>query len=409
MSHEQFIALRYLRSKRQMRFINIIMLVSVIGITVGVAALIIVLSVFNGFNSVVTHVLVGFDPHIRIEASRGRAFGMSETLERQLRDDPRIVASAPYVSSKALLMTSRVNRVVLVKGVIDSTIGEVSGVKQSIVLGNLSFQDSPDLGGIVLGLTLADRMGATVGSELTVVSPVGVDAMVTQLAQPLMRRCRVVGIYDSRNKDYDAHYAFVSLETARQLFQMPQQVSGVEVRLRSIDDAEALQHKLEPMLGDGYRVSTWYDLHRDLYSVMKVERWTAYIILCLIVGVATFNVLGSLTMGVVEKRRDIGILKALGATRNSIIRVFMFEGVLVGAIGTVLGVVLGLLVCYLQIQYHLFPLDPTVYIIPAIPVEVRWTDFVAVGLASMILCTLASLYPARRAAQLFPVEAIRWE
>lgn len=409
MGYERFIARRYLRSKRQMRFINIIMLVSVIGITVGVGALIVVLSVFNGFNSVVTQVLVGFDPHLRIEAARGRAFIPGEPLNRQLQDDPRIVASAPYVASKALLMTSRVNRVVLVKGVVDSTIGNVSGLKQSIVLGSLAFHDTPDMGGIVLGLTLADRLGATVGSELTVVSPVGVEAMLTRFAQPLTRRCRVVGIYDSRNKDYDAHYAFVSIESARQLFQLPQQVSGFEIRLRSISEAEDVQRKLQPLLGEAYRVSTWYDLHRDLYSVMRIERWTAYIILCLIVGVATFNVLGSLTMGVVEKRRDIGILKALGATRKSIIRVFIFEGILVGALGTVLGTALGLLVCYLQIQYHLFPLDPSVYIIPAIPVEIRWTDFVAVGSASMLLCAIAALYPARRAALLLPVEAIRWE
>jgi lipoprotein-releasing system permease protein len=135
----------------------------------------------------------------------------------------------------------------------------------------------------------------------------------------------------------------------------------------------------------------------------------AYIILCLIVCVATFNVLGSLTMGVVEKRRDIGILKALGATRQTILRIFMFEGILVGVLGTVLGIGLGLGVCVLQIEYHLFPLDPSVYIIPAIPVEVRWTDFVSVGLASMALATVASLYPALRAARLLPVEAIRWE
>ena len=142
---------------------------------------------------------------------------------------------------------------------------------------------------------------------------------------------------------------------------------------------------------------------------MRIERWTAYIILCLIVGVATFNVLGSLTMGIIEKRRDIGILKALGATRTSIIRIFMFEGILVGLLGTAAGVLIGVVVCLLQIRYSLFPLDPTVYIIPAIPVELRWTDFVAVVLASMTLSTLASLYPARRAARLLPVDSIRWE
>ncbi len=409
MRYEAFIARRYLRSKRQLRFINIIMLVSVIGITVGVAALIIVLSVFNGFNSVVTEVLVGFDPHLRIEAARGKAFEVPPTLLQQLRDDPRVAASSPFIASKALLITPKVSRVVLVRGVNDSTVGDVSGVRKSTLLGKFALQETAGSASIVLGLTLADRMGTTVGSELTVVSPVGVDVMMTQFGQPLTRKCTVAGIYDSNNKDYDAHYAYISLDAARRLFQIPTGVSGIEVRLHSIDDAEAVQRKLRPILGPDFTVSTWYDLHRDLYSVMKIERWSAYIILCLIVGVATFNVLGSLTMGVIEKRRDIGVLKAIGATRRSITRLFMFEGILVGLLGTLMGACIGLVVCWLQISYRLFPLDPTVYIIPALPVEVRWTDFVAVSLASMLLCTLASLYPARRAARLLPVEAIRWE
>jgi lipoprotein-releasing system permease protein len=409
MGYEQIIARRYLRSKRQLRFINIIMLVSIVGITVGVAALIIVLSVFNGFNSVVTQVLVNFDPHLRIEAAAGSSFVPDNRLARALEDDPRVAAHTPYVASKALLVTPRLSRVVLVKGVDDATVGGVSGVKDATILGRFQFDDADSAGGIVLGLTLADRLGMTVGADLTVISPIGVDALAMKTGEPLMRAVVVRGIYDSNNKDYDAHYAFVSLANARRLFGLADGVSGIEVRLHNIEDAEPVQHALQALLGPECKVSTWYDLHRDLYSVMKIERWMAYIILCLIVGVATFNVLGSLTMGVIEKRRDIGILKALGASQASITRLFMFEGILVGTIGTVVGALLGLLVCYLQIEYQLFPLDPSVYIIPAIPVEVRWTDFVAVSLASMLLSTAASLYPARRAAQLLPVEAIRWE
>ena len=409
MGYERFIARRYLRSKREMRFINIIMLVSVIGITVGVAALVIVLSVFNGFNSVVTDVLVGFDPHIRIEPASGKSMPLTDSLAALLASDPRIIGSSPFITSKALLMTPTVNKVVSVKGVNDSLIGSVSGVASSTVLGAFSFNDTPARIGIVLGMTLADRLGATVGSELTLVSPVGVDAMLLQVGQPLMRKCTVVGIYDSRNKDYDAHYAYISLAAARELFRYKNAVSGMELRLRHLSESEDVQRTLAARLGGGYRVMTWYDLHKDLYSVMKIERWSAYIILCLIVGVATFNVLGSLTMGVVEKRRDIGILKALGATRSSITRVFMFEGILVGLLGTVAGLLIGYTVCLLQIHYALFPLDTTVYIIPAIPVEFRWSDFIAVTLASMALSMLASLYPARKAALLLPVEAIRWE
>ncbi len=313
------------------------------------------------------------------------------------------------MANKALLVAGSMNRVVLVKGVDDSLVEGVAGVKQRTVLGAFAFKDTPEKAGTVLGLGLADRLGTTVGADLTILSPVGVDAMVVQFGQPVMRECTVVGVYDSNNKDYDAHYAYVSLATARALFDMGDAVSGVEMRLHSISDADGVKADLQRALGPSYRVSTWYDLHRDLYSVMKIERWTAYIILCLIVGVATFNVLGSLTMGVIEKRRDIGILKALGATSTSIMRVFMFEGVLVGTIGTLIGTGIGILVCYLQIHYQLFPLDPTVYIIPAIPVEVRWSDFGAVALASMVLSILASLYPARRAAGMLPVQAIRWE
>jgi len=409
MGYERFIAQRYLRSKRQLRFINIIMMVSVTGITVGVAALVIVLSVFNGFNSVVTNVLVGFDPHIRIEAARGKGIQVTDSLLQAIRSDGRIAAAAPYIASKALLMTAHVNRVVLVKGVVDSTIDQVSGVKKRTVLGKFDLRGTPESGGVVLGLALADRLGTMVGSELTIVSPVGVDAMMTQFGEPLSRRCTVTGIYDSNNKDYDAHYAYIALDAARQLFQYGNAFSGIEIRLHDLADADNVKRSLQSALGDAMTVRTWYDLHRDLYSVMMIERWTAYIILCLIVGVATFNVLGSLTMGIIEKRRDIGVLKALGATRTSIVRIFMFEGLLVGTIGTLAGVLIGVAVCLLQIRYSLFPLDPTVYIIPAIPVELRWTDFVAVVLASMTLSTLASLHPARRAARLLPVDAIRWE
>jgi lipoprotein-releasing system permease protein len=409
MRFEHLIAKRYLRSRRQLRFINIIMLVSVIGITVGVAALIIVLSVFNGFSGVVTQVLVGFDPHVRVEAAKSGGIQMSDSLLRIVSSDERIVGVSPFVESKALLVARNLNRVVYIRGVVDSLAGKVSGVARSTVLGEFRFHDAGQRGGIVLGLALADRLGATVGSEVTVISPVGVDAMLMQFGQPLMRKCTVVGIFDSNNKDYDLHYAYVSLETAQYLFQYKGKVGGIELRLTSIQDAEPVKTHLAGVLGNAFSVSTWYDLHKDLYSVMKIERWSAYLILCLIVGVATFNVLGSLTMGVIEKKRDIGILKSIGATKGSITRIFMFEGLLVGFIGTGLGLIIGLLVCFLQMEYGLFPLDPNVYIIPAIPVEIHLIDIVAVTAASMVLCTLASLYPARRAARLMPVAAIRWE
>jgi len=252
-------------------------------------------------------------------------------------------------------------------------------------------------------------MGAVIGDTVSVVSLAGSEVALLQLGQPLIRRFHVVGIYESNNKDYDSYYAFVNLEAAQSLFGMSTRISGVELRLRSISQSESFKEQLGSKFGDQFRILTWYDLHRDLYSVMKIERWMAYIILCLIIGVASFNLLGSLTMSVVEKMRDIGILKSMGATNKSIIKIFMFEGVLVGVLGSMLGLLLGLAVVWMQDHYHLFPLDPTVYIIPAIPVEVHILDLIIVAITALGLCSIAALYPARRAASFIPVEAIRWE
>ena len=219
MSFETIIARRYVRSKKNVRMIHVIMLVSLVGITVGVAALVVVMSVFNGFNGVVTSVLVGFDPHIRIDPGFGRSMTVDSTMTAVLQNEPSLTAWSPYIQSKAILIVRNQNKVVFVKGVVDSLVGKVSGVSDRIILGSMSFTDSSGSDGVVLGRTLADRLGAIIGSEIYVVSPVGADAVVLQMGQPVMKRCRVTGIYDSNNKDYDANYAYVSLDLARRLFQ----------------------------------------------------------------------------------------------------------------------------------------------------------------------------------------------
>jgi lipoprotein-releasing system permease protein len=408
MSVERSIALRYLVSKRQVGLVTVISIISVIGVMIGVAALIVVLSVFNGFGGLVTSILVNFDPHLRIESPKQTDLRSYEPIVTYAEGQGEVAGLAPFAIGKAVVVSHNLNRVVNIKGIDASQIASVSGLKEKMVLGSL------DLGerrrdGIVLGMTLADRLGAVVGDTLAVVSLAGSELSLLQLGQPMIRRFDVMGIYESYNKEYDSFYAFVGLEAAQALFGMGKNISGVELRLKSLDQSDQLKDLLIKQFGPRYRVLTWYDLHRDLYSVMKVERWMAYIILCLIIGVASFNLLGSLTMSVVEKTRDIGILKSMGATNKSIVRIFLFEGILVGVVGSLLGLVLGLFLVYLQARFHLFPLDPTVYIIPAIPVEVHLADVVVVTATAIGLCSLAALYPAKRAASLIPVEAIRWE
>ncbi len=402
-----FIAWRYLRSKRKIALVSIISLISLIGVTIGVSALIIVLSVFNGFNGLVTKILVEFDPHIRIEKKLNLSTDDFNLIENAISNIPQIRGYAPFIISKAMLISGRNNRVVYVKGIDPEKAWIVSGLPQKIVLGSFDLNSQTGLPKIILGLTIADRLNALVGDTVTLVSPSF--GTLFSLVQPNVKKFVVSGIFESNNKDYDGYYAFVSVKSAQELFDMRGKVNGVEIRLQDINQSENVKKIIQSRLGENFWVKTWYDLHKDLYSVMQIERWTAYVILSLIIFVATFNILGSLTMSVIEKTRDIGILKAMGAKNSDIVRIFMFEGVIIGIVGAGIGSIIGYLVCYIQEKYQIFPLDPTVYIIPSLPVEMHLTDFIVVGISAIILCSLASYYPAKRAANIIPSEAIRWE
>jgi ABC-type transport system, involved in lipoprotein release, permease component len=408
MSFKFFIAKRYLISKKEAGFITVISSISIAGITIGVAALIVVLSVFNGFNGLVASILVGFDPHLRIQQTEHTSAKNFEQLLDILRTDKKVSGVGAFVSGKAMIVSRSQSKVVFVRGLEPAGIDKVTGVKQKIVLGKLNFQDSTARD-MVVGMTLADRLGIVTGDSVLMISPAGSQRALLGFGAPIVRSFRVSGIYESNNKEYDALYGYMSLRSAQQLFQAGSNIHGYEVRFKNIDDAEQMKSRIENEFSSAFQVMTWYDLHKDLYSVMRIERWSAYIILCLIIGVATFNLLGSLTMSVIEKTRDIGILKTMGATNQDVVSIFQFEGLLVGLIGTIAGSILGLVVCYLQMHYRLFALDPTVYIIPAIPVEVHPMDFLSVGVAAIGLSYAATLYPAKRAAALLPADAIRWE
>ncbi|MBK6506220.1 MAG: ABC transporter permease [Ignavibacteria bacterium] len=407
-SPEFFIAKRYLFSKKKFNFITVISLISVLGVTVGVAALIIVLSVFNGFSSKVTGMLINFDPHLRVEASGEGNVAEYKQLESRIRDLGYENASV-YTMNKGMLATNKSNEVVVIKGVEPDGVSSVSGIKDIVRFGEFDLSDEGGIGGVVIGFSLLNKLKSMPGDTITILSPLGLEKSLTQFVDPKSAQFVIKGVYDSDNKEYDGNFAFISLAKSQELFNLGSKVNGIELRIPDISNSQNVKEKLIENLGSGFSVQTWYDLHADFYSILKVERITVYLILSLIIAVASFNILGSLTMTVIEKKRDIGVLKAIGATDGMITKIFLYEGISVGIIGMLAGTAIGILVTLGQKYFEFYKLDPLTYKIDALPVEMRIIDLILVPLAALLLCFLASLYPSRRAAALEPVSAIRWE
>ncbi|MEO6939183.1 MAG: FtsX-like permease family protein [Candidatus Kapaibacterium sp.] len=402
------------RRKQKENFVTVISVISMLGIMVGTAALITVLAVFNGFSTVVTNVLVSFDPHLRITALSADStlespatLSNTSALEAKLLAMPEVLHAAPVVSNKTVLVHFTLPRVAILTGIDQKKAEQVSGLKSSIQTGKLQL----DSNSIVVGQLLADQLALIVGDTIDAYSPVGLAKVLTEPVAPRVRPLIVRGIFAANNREYDAMNCYTSLDVARDLFDVPQgNATSMDIKLHSIEDANSVKEKLLGSLSaKTFKVQTWYDLHTDLYSVMEIERWIAYTILFLIVGVASFNIFSSLTMTVFQKQRDIGLLRALGASAKGIRNIFILQGSFVGLIGTIVGCLLGLTIVVLQQQFGFFKLDVSVYIIPALPVELRWSDFVVVGIGSLALATFGAYIPARKASSVRPSEALRWE
>ncbi|HSW56112.1 MAG TPA: ABC transporter permease [Ignavibacteriaceae bacterium] len=409
MNFETFIAKRYLVSKHKINFITIISFISIAGITVGVAALIIVLSVFNGFGSLVTSYLMSLDPHIRITAISDEGEKEIANLDEILRNQKEINTYSPFIEGKILAYNKGFNQVLNLKGISEESVNSVYMLNETIIDGDDDFFTKGS-SKVLVGLLTADKLQVLSGDSLVLISPSNIEQAITQFSLPLSRRATVAGVFSSKNNEYDGGYIFCSLKDAQYLFGYKNNFQGYDIRLNNIGNSDKVKRALQDHLDqNNFSVNTWYDFHQELYSVMQIERWTAYIILSLIIAVATFNILGSLSMSVIEKRRDIGILRSMGVTENSVLKIFMFEGLLIGLIGTLLGVIIGYLVCYIQIKYNIYPLDPSQYKIDSLPIEVRFSDFFFISGVAMFLSFLASLYPAKRAAKVNPISAIKWE
>ncbi|QXD13751.1 ABC transporter permease [Rhodocaloribacter litoris] len=418
MDYRFLIARRYLASPKRVSLISTITGISMAGVGLGVAALLVVLSVMNGFFDFVRDMLVSFDPHVRIVSTSERGFAHADSLRDVALSLPHVEHAAPYVEGKALLVhegLAEVNKVVIVRGVEAATLSGVSRVVERTRLGTFDLGRHDGRPGIVVGQRLAQRLGLAVAEagrpagEVGLLSAPAIERLFTRVfSGPQLPRFEVRGLYELEAV-YDENHVFIALDEARRLFRMGDRVSGLELRLDDLDRAGAVKAQLEARLDpERFTVLTWYDLQRSLYDVMLLEKWGASLIMALIVIVAAFSIVGSLTMVVIEKRRDVGALQAMGVSRRNIRRIFLLEGLFIGVIGTGAGLALALVLLVLQQQFGLVRLPGAgSFLIEAYPVAIRALDVVLIGLVSVALCVVASLYPARRAAAIEPARAVQ--
>jgi len=409
---------------------------------IGVAALVITLSVMNGLETEVRQRIIGAEAHLRLTTFHEEPLSNWFELLPKLERIPHVIGSSPYIQNKGMLKFGKAIEGAIIKGVSPETVGQVSDLPNIIIAGSLAFRaDSTDqlrtpsnptstdtafdkslfktlslndhalaprsrLPGIILGRQLAFRMGSMVGDSLIVISPTGLTGF---MSTPQIKRFQVSGIFETGIFEYDDAFVYMALNDAQQLFEMNSAVTGIELRLDDMDRADAVAKNIDDVIGYPYYTRTWHEMHRTLFKWMRLEKWLYTILLSLIIIVAAFNIVSSQIMMVLEKNREIGILKAIGATQEGIMRIFLYEGLIVGFVGTLLGLILGWIVCWAQATYRFFSLPGDVYFLSYLPVRMQILDFAVVSLVALGLTLAASIYPARRAAKLNPIEVIRYE
>ncbi|MEL7833206.1 ABC transporter permease [Fodinibius sp. Rm-B-1B1-1] len=403
-----FVARRYLFSRKHISLISTLTIISIVGVTIGTALLIVVLSVFNGFFDVIQGFLLQNDPDLRIESTTSNSFLYAGDMEQQLAGIPEVQSLTSYVEGKALLAFERGDdQVVQVRGINSEEYFEVSDLDQSISDGKLDLSVQNRRPGMLLNERLMNELNLRIGDEVVLLSAAGMRKSLTQFSLPRSFRFEIRGAY-SQIQITDGPGVYVDKEAAQRLFELRNKVSGIDIRLVDTDQAESVKKTVASLLGAGFEISTWYDLQKPLYDVMYLEKWSSYIILMIIVLVAVLNIIGSLTMIVIQKNRDIGILLTMGFTPSDIKNIFVRQGLYIGLIGCVIGGGVGLLLSWLQQQYGLIKLS-SAFIIDAYPVSISYVDVSIVLVGSLLLCLLASWYPAKRAAQVDPADAIRYD
>ncbi|MFO7845594.1 MAG: FtsX-like permease family protein [Balneolaceae bacterium] len=404
----RFISGRYLFSRKHVSLISVLTGISIAGITIGTALLIVILSVFNGFFEVIRGFLLSFDPDIRIEMADGRVMDYNPEQMDPVREHPDVLELTPYIEGKVMLaFQDGKNEVVTARGVEPGGYIRLNELENSVRTGvfDLSVQDGRP--GVVLSEALSNRFNADPETQAALLSTSGMRRALTQFSAPRSSRFEVRGSYTIQ-QILEGDVIYIDIAAAQRLFNMRNQVTGYDLKLQDTDDAERVKEDLQQRLGEEFVVLSWYDLQRPLYDVMAFEKWGSYIILMLIIFVAALNIVGSLTMIVLQKRKDIGILRSMGMSRSGIKKIFRTQGLMIGLIGCGIGGTLGLGLALAQDHFGLVKLS-SAFIISSYPIAINPWDIVLVVGATMFLCLAASWYPSVRAARVEPADAVRNE
>lgn len=419
---ESFVGLRYLKAKKDQSFISAITLISVAGVMVGVCSLIVVLSVMAGFEDDLKQKILGTNSHVIVLRYGSNGVAEWQALRQEILDFDGVAAATPFVYREAMLTTEQSASGVVLKGIDPASVGTVTDLVNGMKVGVGGVLDTPEErqeavdaltqsegpAGILLGEELAGSMQVIVGDKVTVVSPLGeIGPMGTRI--PKFKQFRVVGIFHTGMFEYDSKFSYVSLESAQDFFGMGPTVTGIEVKVDDIYAAREIGNGIEARLGYPYWSRDWMEMNKNLFSALRLEKIVMGIILTMIIGVAALNIISTLIMLVIEKGKEISILKAMGASEMQIMKVFMIEGIVIGFTGTTLGSVMGLGLCLLLKEFDLIRLDPDVYYLESLPVQLSATMFVVVALVAMTISFVATLYPSWRASRLDPVEGLRYE
>ncbi|MBW2560856.1 MAG: lipoprotein-releasing ABC transporter permease subunit [Deltaproteobacteria bacterium] len=417
MSYEFFIGLRYLRAKRRQTFISVNTVFSVAGIFLGVAALIIVLAVMNGFETELRDRILGINSHIVLMEYNG---GMKDHVGvmKKIEAIDGVVASTPFIYGQAMLKNEgRVTGVIL-RGMSIETSADVINLG-TMKEGDITYLsgegNKTDLPGVVIGKELAQNLGVTLFDAVEILLPMGIPTPMGVV--PKIKEFSVVGVFDSGSYEYDSTLVFMSLENSKKFLNMKDTVTGIEIKVDDIYGAGVIAKAIEQKLGYPYWARSWMEMNKNLFSALKLEKRVMFIILSLIVLVAAFNIITTLIMTVMEKAKDIAILKSMGATARGIMKIFMIEGMVIGAIGTVLGCITGVTVAvnlerisrFVEDLFGFKILPKDVYYLSELPSQVNYGDVAAIALVAMLICFLAAIYPSWRASRLDPAEALRYE